>query len=96
MSILRFRNVTKLLEYQIDGRLIYILKSISCLTTRIQAQNNIEASQVIEIVKQFRVAQKHLIITIPKLDIHGLQNKTINFNVMIKHQTTGKAGYRRF
>ena len=55
-----------------------------------------EASQMIDIVKQFRVPQKHLIITIPELNINYLQNKTINFNVIIKPQTKGDPRCRSF
>ena len=72
------------------------METISCLTTRVQAKNDMEASQMIDIVKQFRVPQKHLIITIPELNINYLQNKTINFNVMIKPQTEGDPTCRRF
>ena len=67
------------------------MKYISCLTTIVHAQNDIEVSQVIDTVIQFRVAQKSLLITIPEVNINSLQNKTINFNVIIKHQTTGDA-----
>ena len=55
-----------------------------------------EASQMIDFVKQFRVPQKHLIITIPELNINYLQNKTINFNVIIKPQTKGDPRCRSF
>ena len=73
-----------------------IMESISCLTTIVQAKNDLEASQMIDIVKQLRVPQKHLIITIPELNINYLQNLTINFNVMIKPQTKGDTRCRSF
>ena len=67
------------------------MKSISCLTTIVHAQNDIELSQVIDTVKRFRAAKKQLVINIHELDINSLQNNTINFNVIIKHQTKGDA-----
>ena len=96
MSAVRFRYVRQLLEYQVDGRLISIMKSISCLRTVVQAQNDTEASQVIDLVKEFRVAQKDLIITIPNWNVNYLQNKTINFKVIIKHQAAGDTRCWRF
>ena len=78
-----------MLEYQVNGRLLTVMESISCLTTTVQAQNDTEVAQVIDVVKQFRVAKKHLIINIHELNVNSLQNKTINFNVMIKHQSAG-------
>ena len=96
MSTVRFRYVRQLLEYQVDGRLISIMKSISCLRTVVQAQNDTEASQVIDLVKEFRVAQKDLIITIPNWNVNYLQNKTINFKVIIKHQAAGDTSCWRF
>ena len=48
-------------------------------------RSDTEASQLIDFVTKFRIAQKYLTIVNPKLDIKSLQNKTINFNVLLYH-----------
>ena len=81
--MLRFRNVANLLR--VEDRLMTILKSISCLITIAHVNSETVASQLIDFVTTFRMAQKYLTIVYSKLNVKFLQNKTINFNVMLHH-----------
>ena len=70
-------------------RLLNILASISCLMIRADVTTDTEVSQVIDIVTRLRIDKKHLTISTPELNVANLQNKTINFNVVIYHKGTG-------
>ena len=83
--MLRFRNVANLLRVEDKMRLMTILKSISCLMTIAHVNSDTEASQLIDFVTKFRMAQKYLTIVYSKLNVKFLQNKKINFNVMLHH-----------
>ena len=50
---------------------------------------DIEVSKLIDMVAKIRVAKKHLHIATHKLNLVSLQNKTINYNVVIHHKGTG-------
>ena len=50
-----------------------------------QLKSDMEASQLIDFMNQFKIASKSLTISYPKLDNKYLQRKAINFNVML-HQ----------
>ena len=93
-SILRFRNVANLLRVEDGMRLMIILKSISCLMTIAHVSSDTEASQLIDFVTKFRIAQKYLTIVNPKLDVKSLQNTTINFNVLLHHLGPGANGLK--
>ena len=73
-----------------NSRFQDILASMSCLILIAQVSTFTEVSYSIDMMTQFRVAKKHLIIEIPSLDVTSLQNKTINFNVLINHKETSK------
>ena len=84
-SVLRFRNVANLLRVEDKMRLMTILKSISCLMTIAHVNSETEASQLIDFVTTFQMAQKYLTIFNSNLNVTFLENKTINFNVMLHH-----------
>ena len=88
-SVLRFRNVDDLLRGENDTRLLNILESISCMKTIARVNFDNESSKLIDFVTKFRMAQKHLTIINPKLNVNSLQNKTINFNVMLNYLGPG-------
>ena len=88
---LRFRSVSHLLTVENDTRLLKIVTSVSCLMIIADVSTNTELSQLIDVVTKFKVSKKHLIVTIPQLNVVSLQNKTINFNVVIyDHKQTGR------
>ena len=66
-----------------------ILDSVSCTRTIAHVGSDNEASEVIDLVAKFRMAQKNLTIVNPKLNVNYLQNKTINFNVELNHLGPG-------
>ena len=66
-----------------------LISSVSCLRIMAEANTNTEVSHVIDIVNEFRVGEKYLIIKTTELDKSSIQNKTINFNVMVHHQLLG-------
>ena len=57
--------------------------------TKADISNGSEVSQLIDLVTNFKVTEKRLIIATPELNIASIQNKTINFNVAIHHTTKG-------
>ena len=81
--------MANLLRVEDDMRLMNIMKSISCLMTIAHVNHDTEASQLIDIVTKFRIAQKYLTIISNKFNMNYLQNKTINFNVMLNHLGPG-------
>ena len=57
--------------------------------TRADVSNGSEVSQLIDLVTNFKVKEKRLIIATLELNIASIQNKTINFNVAIHHTRKG-------
>ena len=88
-STLKFKSIADVLEVETDSRLVNLLASISCLIAVADVSTDIEVSKVIDTIAGFKVAKKHLTISIVNLDVTFLQNKTINFNVAIHHKGTG-------
>ena len=54
-----------------------------------QLKSDMEASQLIDFMNQFKIASKSLTISYPQLDKKHLQKKAINFNVMLHHLGPG-------
>ena len=88
-STLKFKSIADVLEVETDSRLVNLLASISCLIAVADVSTDIEVSKVIDTIASFKVAKKHLAISIGDLDDALLQNKTINFNVAIHHKGAG-------
>ena len=86
---LRFISVSHLLTFDNDIRLMRILTSVSCLMTVADVNSDTEASKLIDFITKIRLAQKYLTIVNPKLNEESLQNKTINFNVVMHHHGPG-------
>ena len=97
-STLRFENLAHLLKVESDRRLLNILASISCLMTIAHVSTDIEVSKLIDMMTKIRVDKKHLYIATHTLNLFSLQNKTINYNVVIHHKGTGSTatGYLKF
>ena len=88
-STMRFSSVSHLVAIEDDLRIMSIWTSVSCLITMAKVKSNAEASRLIDFLTKLRMAQKHLTIVKPSSDIRYLQNKTINFNVMVNHLGPG-------
>ena len=57
--------------------------------TLANVDSDAEASQLIDFSMKFHMAQKHLTIVNPTFNVGYLQNKTINFDVMVHHLGPG-------
>ena len=84
-----FQNVQKLLEVG-QGEIFRSMSArVSCLLTIARISNDLEASQLIDIMKGFKIAEKYLVIFAETLNNTLLRRKPINFNVMINHRYPG-------
>ena len=91
---MRFRSVAHLLRVKNDTRLLNILESISCLVIRAYLSTDNEVSQLIDMVTEVRVAMKYVVVSIPDLSVASLENKTINFNMILYHKEKGNTKLR--
>ena len=86
---INFQNVQKLLEAG-EGEIFRSMSArISCLMTIARTNNDLEASQLIDTVNGFMIAEKYLVIFTEELNNTLLRRKTINFNVVINHRNSG-------
>ena len=88
-DVLRFSSVSNLLTTRNDVRLAMIVSSVSCLTTIADLNSETEASQLIDFMTKLRMVQINLTIVNPRLKLKSIQNKTLNFNVMMHHHEPG-------
>ena len=65
------------------------MSSISCLMTIAYVNSDTEASQLIDFMTEFRMEDINLTIVNPRLELKSIQNKTLNFNVMMNHHEPG-------
>ena len=86
---IRFSSVSHLVAIEDDLRIMSIWTSVSCLITIANVKSDAEASRLIDFLTKLRVAQKHLTIVNPTSVVGYLHNKTINFNVKVKHPGPG-------
>ena len=86
---IRFRSVSHLLALENNLRIMKIWASVSCMIAIANVNSDAEASQLIDFLTKLRVAQKHLTIVNPTSVVGYLHNKTINFNVKVKHPGPG-------
>ena len=88
-STLRFRDVDQLLDVK-DGNIFQsIMSSISCLMTLAEVDHTEEVSQLVDFVKEQRVVDKHLVVTVSTLNITSVLNKSFNFNVIVHRRDLG-------
>ena len=81
---IRFSSVSHLVSMEDDLRIMSIWTSVSCLITIANVKSDAEASQLIDFLTKVRMAQKHMTIVSSTSDTRYLQNRTINFDVMVK------------
>ena len=94
-SSLSFEDVNQLLEVKDSGGFMSMMASISCLMTIAICDSTVEVSRLIDFVRDlrlvgYRVAKTQLLVMVPYLDHSLLQNRTINFNVMIMEHGAGR------
>ena len=62
---------------------------MSCLMVIARKHNESEVSQLMDIVNEFRIEKKYLLIFLETFNTTFLRKKTINFNVIISHREPG-------
>ena len=66
-----------------------ITNSIKCLMAMAHVNSDAEATKLIDLLSEIRIAKKYLTIVASKLNMTSLQKKTINFNVILRHIKPG-------
>ena len=88
-SIVMDRTVKELLDDEYDHRFSKMMKSIACLSIKVEASKSDDILQLIDMVNKITVEKKTLHLIIPNLDLELLVNKTINFDVIVDHRDKG-------
>ena len=70
--------------------LVTITNSIKCLTTTANVKSDAEATKLIDLLNEIRIAEKYLTIRATKLNMTSLQKNAINFNVILQDLKPGK------
>ena len=70
-----------------------MMTKMSCLITMARLSNDLEVSQLINIVNEFKIPKKSLIIFMENLNATILRKKVITFNVIIHHIESGELVY---
>ena len=63
---------------------------MSCLVTIALLTDDVEVSQLINIINEMTVPKKYLIIFMGTLNATLLHKRAINFNVLIQHNNVGE------
>ena len=89
---LKFSKVANLIGVKDDKRMLTIIGLVSCLVFIAEVDNLADISALVDLVNELQVPNKLLILSIPRLDLNLIQNKSINFDVLINMEdTTGKS-----
>ena len=86
---MRFTNLANLLRVENTISLWTITNSIKCLMAMAHVNSDVEATKMIDLLSEIRIAKKYLTIVVSKLNMTSLQKKTINFNVILRHIKPG-------
>ena len=62
---------------------------MSCLRTMARINNDLEVSQLIDVMNALKISDKNLVIFVGTLSTTLLREKTINFNVIIHQNESG-------
>ena len=70
-----------------DGdRFASLASSIPCVVTKARLSTNNDIGPLVDLVDKLETKQKYLLVAVPELtNITQLQNKSINFNVVVHH-----------
>ena len=66
-----------------------VIQKMSCMMTITQVTNEMQISEMIDVMNELHVAQKYLVILIDTFNTAMVIKRTINFNVMIYHKGEG-------
>ena len=78
-----FQNMKNVAYGEIFGS---VSRSMSCLMTITQMSNEMQISEMIDVMNELHVPQKYLVILINTLNTTMVTKRTINFDVMIYHR----------
>ena len=87
---IKFQNLGELLEVKGSQKFKFMTARMSCLVTMTQLNNDLEVSQLIDVLKELKISKKHLIIFVKNLNVTLLRKKAITFNVIIHHNGSGE------
>ena len=85
----RFPTVKELLNNKHNYQFLVMLKSIACLSIKVEAKNGDNILQLIEMINELTIKQKTLHLIIPPLNLKTLENITINYHVIMHHVDKG-------
>ena len=86
---LRSQNAKELIEQRGNPLFSSVVASVSCLVTIVETHDKEDMLKLIEMVDDFSVAKKYLVLIAPTFGGAQLQNLTISFQTMILHRETG-------
>ena len=98
---MRSENIAEVLKLKGNSLLTQIMASSSCQITIVETDDPDDIFNISDMVNEFLVAKKHLIVIVPTLDFQAFQslltvmssqNLTINYDVEIvfSHKSAGK------
>ena len=90
---INFQNLGELLAINGSDKFKSLVARINCLKTMAQLNNDLEVSQLIDVMNDLKISKKHLIIFMETLNTTLFRKKAINFNVTIHHNESGEALY---
>ena len=82
--------MNELLKLRRDPLLLSLINSISCMVAIGEPATVNEVLELINMVNEFPVAKKYLLLVAPTFEPTVLKNLTINFQVIFNYSETGK------
>ena len=87
--MLRSQNAKELIEQRGNPLFSSAAASISCLVTIVETHDKEDMLKLIDMVDDFYVAKKYLVLIAPTFGGAQFQNLTISFQTMVLHRETG-------
>ena len=81
-----FQNMKNVANGEIFRSLI---RRMSCLMTITQMRNEMQTSEMIDVMNGLHVPQKYLVILVDTFNTSMVTKRTFNFNMMIYHRGEG-------
>ena len=81
-----FQNMKNVASGEIFRSLI---RRMSCLMTITQMRNEMEISEMIDVMNELQVPKKYLVILVDTFNTSMVTKRTINFNMMIHQRREG-------
>ena len=88
-EIIWFNSIRQLLDIKDDKNLARVMSSLSCLSINAVSTELKDISMLVDFIANIRVKRKYILVQTHPLNTSLLQNKNINFNVMIREVYPG-------